>query len=290
MFTLGIATYDDYDGLYFTVQAARMYHPEITEIVIIDNKPDSNHGKFNKDLTGWQTPKCKLKYVPYTEKTSSFNKEQAFKYATNEYVIICDSHVLLFPESVKALKHFYLNHHKPYDFVQGPLIYDDCKTYSTHLDLVWRTYFYGIWATKQTDEKFFEIPAMGMGCFSCKKNEWLGFNPLFKGFGGEEVYIHEKYRKNGGRCICLQDFKWMHRFGRPNGVNFPNILEDRLSNYLIGKWELELPVQDAIDHFAKQGFSKDIIQKVYIDSYRIFFKRDPEKAITFSDQESLQNN
>ncbi len=31
--TIGMATYDDYDGVYFTVQAIRLYHPEILEEV-----------------------------------------------------------------------------------------------------------------------------------------------------------------------------------------------------------------------------------------------------------------
>jgi hypothetical protein len=47
------------------------------------------------------------------------------------------------------------------------------------------------------------IPAQGMGVFACRKNNWLGFNPKFRGFGGEEGYIHEKYRKNGKQVICL---------------------------------------------------------------------------------------
>ena len=37
--TIGMATYDDYDGVFFSVQAIRMYHPEITdqiELLVID--------------------------------------------------------------------------------------------------------------------------------------------------------------------------------------------------------------------------------------------------------------
>ena len=36
--TIGLATYDDYNGVYFSVQALRMYHPEMmqqTEIIIV---------------------------------------------------------------------------------------------------------------------------------------------------------------------------------------------------------------------------------------------------------------
>ena len=41
--TIGMATYDDYDGVYFTIQALRMYHHEVmeyAELVVIDNHPD----------------------------------------------------------------------------------------------------------------------------------------------------------------------------------------------------------------------------------------------------------
>ena len=39
--TIGLATYDDYHGVYFSIQALRMYHTEIinkTEILVVDNK------------------------------------------------------------------------------------------------------------------------------------------------------------------------------------------------------------------------------------------------------------
>ncbi len=41
--TIGMATYDDYDGVYFSVQALRLYHPEIleeAEILVVRNHPD----------------------------------------------------------------------------------------------------------------------------------------------------------------------------------------------------------------------------------------------------------
>jgi hypothetical protein len=279
MFTLGMATYDDHEGVYFTVQSARMYHPEISEIIILDNNPKSIHGKFNKQLSNWQSPGVTLKYIEYTEKVSSFSKGEVFKHATNEHVIVTDSHVLLFPNSLKSLKEYYLNDHKPYDFIQGPMMYDNLKSYSTHLDPVWRTNFYGTWATSDNQNKFFEIPAMGMGCFSCKKSEWLGFNHLFKGFGGEEYYIHQKYRKNGGRCICLKEFKWTHRFNRPHGVPFPNVLEDRCYNYFIGRFELEMDYMDIVEHFSNEGLNKDKVQACFNTAYFSFYGKYPDKLL-----------
>ena len=51
--TIGMATYDDYDGVYFSLQALRMYHPEVmddVELLVIDNHPDGPCGSALKAL------------------------------------------------------------------------------------------------------------------------------------------------------------------------------------------------------------------------------------------------
>ena len=51
--TIGMAHFDDFHGLYFSVQALRVYHaahrPEI-ELVVVDNSPTSPHGKMVKSF------------------------------------------------------------------------------------------------------------------------------------------------------------------------------------------------------------------------------------------------
>ena len=45
--TIGMATYDDFDGVYFTVQAILLYHPEVAddvEVLVIDNNPEGSCG------------------------------------------------------------------------------------------------------------------------------------------------------------------------------------------------------------------------------------------------------
>ena len=37
----------------------------------------------------------------------------------------------------------------------------------------------------------------------------------FREFGGEEWYIHEKYRQAGAKCLCLPFLRWQHRFADP---------------------------------------------------------------------------
>jgi hypothetical protein len=90
----------------------------------------------------------------------------------------------------------------------------------------------------------------GLGVFSCRKRAWPGFHPGFRGFGGEEGYIHEKFRQAGRRCLCLPSLRWMHRFGRPSGAKYPLSVDDKLRNYLLGHAELGLNIAPALQHFS----------------------------------------
>jgi len=79
----------------------------------------------------------------------------------------------------------------------------------------------------------------------------LGFHPGFRGFGGEEGYIHEKFRRAGRRCLCLPWLRWTHRFGRPRGVPYPLTVEDKLRNYVLGHTELGFDLTPVLAHFSK---------------------------------------
>jgi hypothetical protein len=96
----------------------------------------------------------------------------------------------------------------------------------------------------------FDIPAQGLGLFSCRKDAWLGFNRQFSGFGGEEFYIHEKFRQAGRRTLCLPALRWIHRFVRPSGTKYRNAWEDRVRNYIIGWREINRPIDDIVEHFS----------------------------------------
>jgi Glycosyl transferase family 2 len=243
LLTIGMSTYDDYDGVYFSIQALKLYQlqgiEDLVEIIVIDNNPESAHGKETKNfVTNW----AKVRYIPYTEKKSTSSRNEIFKHACGEYTLCMDSHVMFENGGIKNLLLYYNQNPNTKNLIQGPLWYDDTSTnISTQFDPVWRAHMYGVWGNnKEAFQKGepFEIPMMGLGMFSCKTSEWKGFNDKFKGFGGEEGYIHEKFRRGGGQCICLPNLKWIHRFGRPNGVPYPNVLEDRLWNYFVGWLEI----------------------------------------------------
>jgi len=99
----------------------------------------------------------------------------------------------------------------------------------------------------------FAIPGCGLGVFSARVDSWPGFNEHAKGFGGEELYIHTKYRQQGGRAICLPWLKWLHRFGRPDGVPYPLTLYNKVRNYVLELDELGLSLDPIHEHFVLDG-------------------------------------
>lgn len=287
--TIGMATYDDYDGMYFTIQSIRMYHSEIIdeiEFIIIDNNPYGKHAKAIKEFV--KSISQPARYIPFSEYSSAFLKGKVFEYANTPYVLILDCHVLLEKGSIKKLINFFDAGKDCGNILHGPLLYDGLKNISTHFELKWRGQMWGTWATDKRGGDIngdpFEIPAQGMGLFSCRKDAWVGFNPRFRGFGGEEGYIHEKYRKFGKKAICLPFLRWVHRFGRPGGVPFRCVTQDRIKNYFIGFEELGLDTGPIYDHFVKDcKISEELVKKwheeVKLESLRLMNLSEEDEKI-----------
>jgi glycosyltransferase involved in cell wall biosynthesis len=248
--TIGMATYNDYDGVYFTLQALKLYHDlEGIELVVVDNYGCAHTEALVRD---W----VKGRYVRAVDAVgTAAPRNVVFEEARGKAVVCCDCHVLFAPGSISRLREYYHKNPSSGDLLQGPLIYDDGRLVATHFEPEWRDQMWGTWATDSRginpDSPPFEIPMQGLGVFSCRRDAWLGFNSAFRGFGGEEGYIHEKFRQNGRRCLCLPWFRWMHRFGRPAGVPFPLRVEDRIRNYVIGHAELSLDLAPIVEHFQQ---------------------------------------
>ena len=240
--TIGMATFDDYDGTYFSLQAIRLYHPEIlddVELLVIDNNP---RGRCGEPLKALENAIPNYRYVPANGMSGTAIRDSVFEEASGDFVLCMDCHVLIAPGALQRLIAYCDANPASNDLLQGPLVHDDLANITTHMRPEWRAGMYGIWSKTSLaldiDAPPFEISMQGLGVFACRREAWPGFNPLFRGFGGEEGYIHEKFRRRGGRVLCLPYLRWMHRFNRPMGVPYPNRWEDRVRNYFIGFREL----------------------------------------------------
>ncbi len=251
--TIGMATYDDFDGVYFTVQAIRLYHREVLpeiEIVVVDNHPDGPAAEALRLLEG---SIAQYRYVPFADFQGTSVRDLIFRVARTEHVLCVDGHVLIVPGALRRLIGFLDADPPCRDLLQGPNVRDDLQELSTHFEPVWRAGMFGVWGHDERaadpDGLPFEIPMQGLGLFACRKDAWPGFSPRFAGFGGEEGYIHEKFRQAGRRTLCLPFLRWLHRFQRPKGYSYPNVWEDRVRNYLLGHHELGLDPAPVEEHF-----------------------------------------
>ena len=264
-----MCTYDDFYGTYFSIQTIQLYHSEVLkdiEFVVIDNNPSGKHGKELKKFMKQSVPNGT--YIPFEEYTGCGVRTKLFEYANAPAVLCMDCHVLLETNAIKRLIDYYDENPETEDLLHGPLLWEQLqnrtvkngierKNISTHFDMKWRGGMWGRWANHETlgydvKDPPFEIPAHGMGLFSSRKDSWLGFNEHFREFGGEEVYIHEKYRQHGRKVLCLPFLRWMHRFYRPEGPPYPMTNNSKIRNYFIGHMELKLPLDDMVNHFVSE--------------------------------------
>lgn len=140
--TIGMATFDDFDGVYFSLQALRVYHADVlqdAELIVIDNKPNGcrHTAKAAND--------AKARYVKMTKPGTAAPRQHLFDIAQGEIVCCMDSHVLIAPGGLNTLLAYFKDRPACKDIVQGPLRYDQGHL-DSHFDPVWRAGMYGVWA------------------------------------------------------------------------------------------------------------------------------------------------
>lgn len=259
--SIGMAVYDDLRGLKWTIQCLRDYPlPSGTELVVVNNNPDSQLGQEIRNwIVNWVRPHTQLAYIDYGEiKGTAPAKNKVFDIATGDIVCCIDAHVRIQVGGIESLLSYFASNPDTPNLVQGPLVYDDLKKIDTHFADGWRGGMWGMLAedVRGHGSEPFEIPAQGMGLFACRKSAWLGFNPAFREFGGEEWYIHEKFRQAGAKCICIPQLLWWHDFTKGHGVAYPASGKAKIRNYIIGLTELGLPLDRARRHFV-EGLNED---------------------------------
>jgi hypothetical protein len=252
-----MATCDDFDGVYFTLTSLMIHHREVREdcnFVVVDNSPHSRQGQAVRAWVEGRVPNCTYHALPAPFGTAPARNE-VFRQATGEFVLCIDCHVLLVPGAIRRLLEFFEAHPNCADLVTGPLVLDTGEVAATHQRNEWGGGAWGIWSIdergRDANGEPFEIWQQGMGLFSCRRDAWVGFHPDFRGFGGCESYVMEKFRRRGGRVLCCPWLRWTHRFQRPLGIPYRVSRSDSRRNYLIGFRELGLDPEPMERHLAE---------------------------------------
>lgn len=265
--TIGMATFDDFDGAWFTLAAIAQYHPEVladTSFVIVDNNPT---GAYAEALKAMCDAFPRARYVPFRDYQGTSSRDIVFREAEGEVVCCLDSHVLIAPGGLAALLAYFAERPGSRDLVTGPLIdFGTGAVTATHLDLAWRGKMLGTWGDNQlADDPAgppYELEAMGLGLFACRRDAWPGFHPQFRGFGAEEGYLHERVRRRGGRTVGLPALRWTHRFARPAGQPYRNAALDRTRNYELAFAELGWDFAEGRQHLLAEGLWPWIAREV----------------------------
>lgn len=256
--TIGSAVYDDFDGIYFSYQSLRLNNSDILDqldLIVIDNNPYSAQGQATRLFCNKTNH---IRYIPYTEKKSTSIRNEIFNNAEGEFCMSIDCHVLFDPTTIKKLLIFLSEIGDSDDLFHGPMLDDSLSSQQLicKMNKEWRNQLYGTWAEDPRGLNIngdpFEIDMHGLGVFLTRTSSWLGFNDYFKGFGGEEGYIHDKYRLANRKVLCLPFLRWLHRFERPNGTPYDVYLHDKIKNYLVGYRELGLCHKEMFNHFISE--------------------------------------
>jgi len=255
--TIGMACYNNYQEVWSTVQALRICNYGVmadVEFVVVDNNPVS---RGSADIAALIAKVPGAKYIPFSTYTSTAVRNLVFEHASASHVMCVDSHILLPPDSISRLIKFFEENSNSLDLYQGPMWYDELKLnhVATHFAPIWSHEMFGSWAklpgTDTLSSEPFKIGMQGLGLFACRKDAWLGFNPLFRGFGGEEGYIHEKFRQAGRTTWCIPWLVWPHLFKTDNmRAPYPANRVDKIRNYFLGHYELGLDENPIIEHWT----------------------------------------
>src|SRR5262245_36103131 len=122
--TIGMACFDDFDGVYFTITSLMIHHSEVMpncEIVVVDNNPGSKHGQLVREWMGKRVPNGRYYFFTGLVGIAQARNE-VFRQARGEAVLCIDCHVLLAPGAVKSLIEYYASRPACRDLLSGPLM------------------------------------------------------------------------------------------------------------------------------------------------------------------------
>lgn len=149
LLTIGMAHFQDFDGVYFTIQALKMYHRKRLkdiELIVVDNSGGPHGQAVEALVTHFSHLFAAARYIPFMENVGTTqSRERVFQEASGRFVLCMDCHVLIEPNGIDELLRYYESNPTTNDIISGPIVFDDMQSYSTHFDLKWRSEMWGVW-------------------------------------------------------------------------------------------------------------------------------------------------
>ena len=274
--TIAIPTREDWYGFHETwhslvaaIRAAGL--EERIELLVVDQSPGTEHAKniqatVNSIASRWEVDPVghvavnrggviDARYEAWdTIKGTAAGKMACFGKARGEWVLCLDSHVILTDDSVRKLYDWIRRPKNRFsrDLHYGVNLADDHRQYFSNLQifnddqtaLIGDDGVFGQWRTDPRAapgmKQPFDVEGGGGWCFFARRDAFLniGFHPLMRGFGGEEGFLAERFRRAGQKVLCTPFVRGIHRYARLPGDQYFVSIEEKLRNHTIGWHDL----------------------------------------------------
>jgi hypothetical protein len=252
--TVAIAAGDDIEGACRTVAAIGCAEPgicaEVEFVIAAGNSDDLSAAS----LRSIERHGPKVRFVFGRASSGAAVRDRLFEEARGDHVLCLDSGVSLAAGTIGRLIAHLEPERATRDLLHGPILSEEGMILSTHCVPEWWEGGFGKpeldGAALDPNAEPFEIPLHDLGLFACRRAAWPGSNREFLGPGGEEGYIHETFRRRGGRVMCLPFLRWRRGVDRPDAKLHPRSWLDRLRNYAIGWSEIGWSAVPLERHFA----------------------------------------
>lgn len=249
--TIGMATYDDPQGVWWTLSSLRMHH-DLTgvELLVVDDHPEPNRGDIHHV--------CANAHARYVHAPKGMGpahaKNSVWEHAQGSHVLLVDCHVLLVPGAVSRLVAAARANEVSNDMWVGPLRSEAGTIIATELAPELRGDFFGTWLidTRVPASETRPVRAHGSALSFMRRDAWPKFSEHFRGFAGEEIYIHDKVRRAGGAVLYQPWLGWCHRFPRFGAVPYTLTLNDKLRNYLVAAYEMSWNIAQIREYFGRK--------------------------------------
>lgn len=249
--TIGMATYDDPQGVWWTLSSLRMHHDLAgVELLVVDDHPEPNRGEIGNVCNNAQA-----RYVHAPKGLGPAHaKNSVWEHARGSHVLLVDCHVLIAPGAVAKLVAAARADAVGRDMWVGPLRSEAGNIIATELSPELRGDFFGTWLvdSRYPVSETREVHAHGSALSFMRRADWPKFSQHFKGFAGEEIYIHDKVRLYGGKVLYQPWLGWCHRFPRFGAVPYSLTLNDKMRNYLIGAYEMGWNITQFREYFGRK--------------------------------------
>ncbi len=257
LLTIGFPVYNDHEGLWASLQTlGAFHHPHVKScnLLVVNDHVAGADREAVENLTKHCEHFNSVKYLENPQHLGpARSKDRIFKEADTEWVLCMDSHVILPQRVLERTLNFIFSNPTALDLFQGPILYNNLRSFDTHWEPTWRGEMWGTWAGDPRGGKEsnppFEIFGNGCGLMLCRKVAWPGINSAIYGFGGsEELIIQEQFRQKGHKTYCLPFLRWNHYFAPKK--SFPMGRYHKVRNYVISFIDLKMDLAPIYKHFV----------------------------------------